>query len=75
MRRTTPATRAEVDTWLTVLLGHGHLHRFEHGPDGAWTVWRTTTSTPFTLHHPVLAIDYVARTLLGLRRPASERHR
>lgn len=44
--RTTPATPAEVDTWLSVLHHSCHLHRAEPGPDRTWT-----------LHHPLLAMD------------------
>ncbi|MFF3547274.1 MULTISPECIES: hypothetical protein [Streptomyces] len=61
--RTTPATHAEADAWITVLRDYGHLHRAEPGPDGSWTVQRTRASTPRTLHHPVLALDYVAEVL------------
>jgi hypothetical protein len=51
--RTKPATPAEVDTWLTV------LHRAESGPDNTWTVQRHRHSRPWTLHHPVLAMDWI----------------
>ncbi|WP_328732825.1 hypothetical protein OHT20_31485 [Streptomyces caniferus] len=61
--RTTPATHAEADAWITVLRDYGHLHRAEPDPDGSWTVQRTRASTPRTLHHPVLALDYVAAVL------------
>ncbi|MFJ1602574.1 hypothetical protein ACIOHS_04260 [Streptomyces sp. NPDC088253] len=61
--RTTPATPAEADAWITVLRRYGHLHRAEPGPDGTWTVQRTPASTPRTLHHPVLALDFVAEVL------------
>ncbi|MFF3242328.1 hypothetical protein ACFYWY_01020 [Streptomyces sp. NPDC002870] len=70
--RTTPATYAEADAWITVLRDHGHLHRAETGPDGTWAVWRTATSTPRTLHHPVFALDYVAEILLDVRRSKAE---
>ncbi|MCN9240708.1 hypothetical protein NGF19_07840 [Streptomyces sp. RY43-2] len=66
--RTTSATRAEADAWITVLSRYGHLHHAEPGPDGAWTVQRTVTSTPRTLHHPVLALDFVAEVLRDVRR-------
>ncbi|SOE15068.1 hypothetical protein SAMN06272775_5998 [Streptomyces sp. 2323.1] len=65
--RTTPATHAEADTWITVLRDYGHLHRAEPGPDCSWTVQRTRASTPRTLHHPVLALDYVAEVLREVR--------
>ncbi|MDT0467595.1 hypothetical protein [Streptomyces gibsoniae] len=57
--RTNPATPAEVDTWLTVLIQRGHLHRAESGPDSTWTVQRWRHSRPWTLHHPVLAMDWI----------------
>ncbi|WP_245833958.1 hypothetical protein [Streptomyces aidingensis] len=65
--RTTPATAAEVDAWITVLHDRGHLHRAVPGPAGTWTVQRTADSRPRTLHHPVLAMDFVAELLLELR--------
>ncbi|MGG7569234.1 hypothetical protein [Streptomyces sirii] len=70
--RTTSATHAEVDAWITVLRDHGHLHRAEPGPDGSWTVQRTPASTPRTLHHPVLALDYVAEILSDVRGHTAE---
>ncbi|MFE7318229.1 hypothetical protein ACFU7T_34800 [Streptomyces sp. NPDC057555] len=70
--RTTPATHAEADAWITVLRDHGHLHRAEPGPEGAWTVQRTSTSQPQTLHHPVLALDFVAEILRDVRQHAPE---
>lgn len=73
--RTTPATYAEADAWITVLRDHGHLHRAEAAPDGTWAVWRTATSTPRTLHHPVFALDYVAEILLDVRRNKAETFR
>ena len=57
--RTTPATTAEVETWLAVLVRHGHLHRAEPAPNCSWTVQRGQTSRPWTLHHPVLAMDFI----------------
>lgn len=66
--RTTPATPAEADAWITVLRKYGHLHRAESGPDCTWTVQRTHASTPRTLHHPVLALDFVAEVLHDVRR-------
>ena len=61
--RTTPATTAEVDTWLTVLHRHGHLHRAQSRPDGTWTVQRHPHSRPWTLHHAVLAMDWIEDVL------------
>ncbi|MGW2702348.1 hypothetical protein [Streptomyces sp. NPDC001340] len=66
--RTTPATPAEAHAWITVLRRYGHLHRAEAGPDGTWTVQRTPLSTPRTLHHPVLALDFVAEVLRDVHR-------
>ncbi|MEW1660765.1 hypothetical protein [Streptomyces sp. NPDC093707] len=66
--RTAPATHAEVHAWITVLRDHGHLHSVEPGPEGAWTVQRTPTSQPRTLHHPVLALDFFAEVLRDIRR-------
>ncbi|GFE25728.1 hypothetical protein [Streptomyces nigrescens] len=68
--RTTPATHAEADAWITVLREYGHLHSAEPGPEGAWTVQRTATSRPRTLHHPVLTFDFVAEVLRDIRRNA-----
>ncbi|MGY4954810.1 hypothetical protein [Streptomyces nigrescens] len=65
--RTTPATHAEADAWITVLRDYEHLHRADSGPDGSWTVQRTPASTPRTLHNPVLALDYVAEVLRDVR--------
>ncbi|POX43044.1 hypothetical protein C3486_02145 [Streptomyces sp. Ru73] len=65
--RTTPPTTDEIDAWITVLHAHGHLHAAVLGPEGTWTVRRTPTSTPHTLHHPVLALDYIAQTLRDIR--------
>jgi hypothetical protein len=73
--RTTPATTAEVDSWLTVLRANGHLHRAAPGLDGTWTVQRHQDSEPFTLHHPVLAMDWIETVLLDLRRQATETSR
>jgi len=64
----TAATPAEVDAWITVLHGRGHLHSAEATPEGIWTVRRTPDSLPVTLHHPVLAMDHIADVLLDLRR-------
>lgn len=73
--RTTPATQAEADAWITVLRRYGHLHRAESGPDGAWTVQRSAASQPRTLHHPVLALDFVAEILRDVRHRAPGRAR
>lgn len=75
MMRTKPATSAEADAWITVLLARGHLHRADQGPDGTWTVQRTPHHQPRTLHHPAFAIDYVAEVLLDIRhqRPGAAR--
>lgn len=70
--RTTPATATEADTWLTVLRDRGHLHHVQTGPDGTWTVQRTPDAGPWTLHHPVLAIDYIADILRDVRSRSAE---
>ncbi|MEW1996945.1 hypothetical protein [Streptomyces coelicoflavus] len=57
--RTRPATPAEVDSWLTVLYRRGHLHRAQSGPDNTWIVQRGQHSRPWTLHHPILAMDWI----------------
>ncbi|MGW4805181.1 hypothetical protein [Kitasatospora sp. NPDC004272] len=57
--RTTPATWTEADAWLTVLHRRGDLHRAETGTDGSRTVQRGRHSRPWTLHHPVLALDWI----------------
>ncbi|MGW5679935.1 hypothetical protein ACWEV4_33505, partial [Streptomyces sp. NPDC003860] len=72
LMRTTPVTHAEADAWITVLHQRGHLRHVERGPDGAWTVRRTVTSRPWTLHYPALALDYAAEILRDLRRTAPE---
>ncbi|MDX2695425.1 hypothetical protein [Streptomyces ipomoeae] len=72
---TTPATAAEADAWLTVLHRRGHLHRVEAWSDGIWIVHRTPDSQPWTLHHPVLAMDYVADILRDVRRRSPESSR
>lgn len=69
--RTTPPTNDEIDAWLAVLSAHGHLHRAQSGPDESWTVWRAPSSPPRTLHHPVLALDYIAELLREIRRSTS----
>lgn len=70
--RTTPPTTDEIDVWISVLLAHGHLHRAELGPEGVWTVWRTPSSAPRTLHHPVLALDHIAEVLREVRVEAGD---
>ncbi|MFE0765323.1 hypothetical protein [Streptomyces smyrnaeus] len=67
-----PPTADEIDVWISVLLAHGHLHRAEPGPEGVWTVWRTPSSTPRTLHHPVLVLDYIAEVLREVRVDAGD---
>ncbi|MEI5525290.1 hypothetical protein WB388_32255 [Streptomyces brasiliscabiei] len=73
--RTTPATAAEADAWLTVLHRRGHLHRVEAGPDETWIVHRRPDSRPWTLHHPILAMDYIAGILRDVRRRSPESSR
>ncbi|MFM9371876.1 hypothetical protein [Streptomyces sp. Da 82-17] len=68
--RTTPPTHAEADAWITVLTKYGHLHTAERALDGAWTVTRTPTSTPHTLHDPTLVLDFVADVLHDVRNSA-----
>ncbi|WP_030895804.1 hypothetical protein [Streptomyces sp. NRRL F-5053] len=70
--RTTPPTPDEIDVWLTVLHAHGHLHRAEPGPDRSWTVQRTPSSTPRTLHDPVLALDHITEILRHARLEAGD---
>ncbi|MFG3255263.1 hypothetical protein [Streptomyces sp. NPDC048172] len=70
--RTTPPTSDEIDVWIAVLRDHGHLHCAESGPDRSWTVQRTPSSTPHTLHHPVLALDYIAEILRDVRLGAED---
>ncbi|GAA1708296.1 hypothetical protein [Streptomyces yatensis] len=65
--RTTPPTPDEIDVWIDVLSAHGHLHRADPGPAGAWTVQRTPTSVPHTFHHPILAYDYIIEILRDIR--------
>ncbi|MFD8963455.1 hypothetical protein ACFV0C_00400 [Streptomyces sp. NPDC059568] len=73
--RTTPATAVEVDTWLTVLHQHGHLHRAEPGPDNTWTVQRHSHDSPWTLHHPVLAMDWIETVLRDVRQQDADTSR
>jgi hypothetical protein len=66
--RTRPATTAEVDTWLAVLCSHGYLHRAEATPDACWIVQHRPHDRPWTLHHPVLAMDWIEDVLRRIRR-------
>ncbi|MFF4927138.1 hypothetical protein ACFY4B_41810 [Kitasatospora sp. NPDC001261] len=70
--RTTPATWAEADSWLAVLHQRGHLHRVETGPDGTRSVQRGRHPVPWTLHHPVLALDFIEDLLLDIRQRETE---
>lgn len=70
--RTNPATSAEVETWLAVLVREGHLHRAEAGPDTTWIVQRGRYSRPWTLHHPVLAMDFVEEILREVHEQEAE---
>jgi hypothetical protein len=65
--RTMPATAAEVDAWLTVLHDRGHLQAVQAHPDGTWTVQERPTDGPWTLHHPVLAMDWIAQVVRRVR--------
>ncbi|MER5613921.1 hypothetical protein [Streptomyces sp. NPDC002215] len=73
--RTHPATPAEVDSWLTVLHRRGHLHRAQSGPDNTWTVQRTLHTRPWTLHHPVLAMDWIEELVREIRQQNPETSR
>lgn len=73
--RTTPATPAEVDSWLAVLHRSGHLHHAAHGPDRTWIVQRHRTSRPWTLHHPVLAMDWIEDVLRSARQHDADPNR
>ncbi|MET7775068.1 hypothetical protein ABZU94_08375 [Streptomyces mirabilis] len=73
--RTNPATSAEVDSWLTVLHQRGHLHRAEPGPDNTWTVQRHRHSRPWTLHHPVLAMDWIEEVVRDIHQQDAESSR
>ena len=70
--RTTPATPAEVETWLAVLVRQAHIHRAEPGPDNTWIVQRRQHSRPWTLHHPVLAMDFVEDILREVHQQDAE---
>ncbi|MEU3712182.1 hypothetical protein [Streptomyces catenulae] len=73
--RTRPATPTEVDSWLAVLHQHGHLHHTEAGPNTTWIVQRTRDSRPWTLHHPVLAMDWIEELVRDLRQQNPETRR
>ncbi|WP_330457420.1 hypothetical protein OIB37_11220 [Streptomyces sp. NBC_00820] len=73
--RTRPATPTEVDSWLTVLYQRGHVHRAQSGPDNTWTVQRTPHSRPWTLHHPVLAMDWIEEVVREIRQQDPETSR
>ncbi|WP_127360935.1 hypothetical protein [Actinacidiphila soli] len=73
--RTNPATPAEVDSWLTVLHQRGHLHRAESGPDNIWTVQRRRHDLPWTLHHPVLAMDWIEEVVRDVHQQDTESSR
>ena len=70
--RTNPVTSAEVETWLAVLVQQGHLHHAEAGPGNTWIVQRRRHSRPWTLHHPVLAMDFVEDVLRDVRQQNAE---
>ncbi|WP_328886140.1 hypothetical protein [Streptomyces sp. NBC_00316] len=57
--RITPATPAEVDAWLTVLQHYGHIYQAQGHRDGTWTVQSHAGQVPWTLHAPVLAMDWI----------------
>ncbi|MFB7666894.1 hypothetical protein ACFC1R_23590 [Kitasatospora sp. NPDC056138] len=73
--RISPATPAEADTWLAVLHKHGHLHRAEAGPEGSWTAQRRRHSRPWTLHHSVLAMDWIEEVLRDIHHRDAETSR
>ena len=73
--RTNPAKPAEVDSWLTVLHQRGHLHRAESGPDSTWTVHRRRHSRPWTLHPPVLAMDWIEEVVRDIHQQDAETSR
>ncbi|MGV9427976.1 hypothetical protein ACWDO7_27260 [Streptomyces sp. NPDC003656] len=70
--RTRPATPAEVDSWLTVLHQHGYLHLAQSGPDTTWIVQREQQDRPWTLHHPVLAMDWIESLVRDLQQQDPE---
>ncbi|MCZ4122676.1 hypothetical protein [Streptomyces sp. H39-S7] len=73
--RTKPATLAEVDSWLTVLHQRGHLHHAAALADGSWSVQRRQHSRPWTLHHPVLAMDWIEDVLRDAHQQDTESSR
>ncbi|MEV8230627.1 hypothetical protein AB0P41_32055 [Streptomyces sp. NPDC079167] len=73
--RTHPATSAEVDSLLTVLHQRGHLYHAQTGADNTWTVQRTRDTRPWTLHHPVLAMDWIEELVREIRQQNPETHR
>ncbi|MFE7337005.1 hypothetical protein [Streptomyces griseus] len=73
--RTHPATPAEVDSWLTVLHQRGHLHSAHSGPDTTWIVQREQRDRPWTLHHPVLAMDWIAALVREIQQQDPETSR
>ncbi|WP_425556117.1 hypothetical protein [Kitasatospora nipponensis] len=42
------------------------------GPDGTRTVQRDRSSRPWTLHHPVLAIDWIEDLVRDIQQPDTE---
>ncbi|MFD9428498.1 MULTISPECIES: hypothetical protein [unclassified Streptomyces] len=73
--RTHPATPVEVHSWLTVLHQRGHLHRVQSGSDNTWTVQRERHSRPWTLHHPVLAMDWIEELVREIQQQNPETSR
>jgi hypothetical protein len=73
--RTTTATAIEVDTWLTLLHQRGHIHHARFESDGAWSVQRRRHSRPWTLLHPVLAMDWIEEILRDVHQQDSETSR
>lgn len=73
--RTTRTTAAEADAWLTVLHCRGHLHEVRTHADGTWTVRERPESSPWTLHHPVLAMDWIENLVRRCRADGHEGRR
>ncbi|MFE2559734.1 hypothetical protein ACFXGT_27645 [Streptomyces sp. NPDC059352] len=73
--RTHPATPAEVDSWLTVLHQRGHLHHAQPGPDDTWIVQREQHDRPWTLHHPILAMDWIGELVREIQQQNPEKSR
>ncbi|MEV7121173.1 hypothetical protein [Kitasatospora griseola] len=73
--RTTPATWAEVDSWLAVLQQRGHLHQVTIEADSTRSVQHRRSSSPWTLHHPVLAMDFVEHLVRAIRQRETEASR